>query len=204
MALCLPQSPGLSNRLEKPGEQGEPGILRHLAGTQAAPPAARARAGICAQPGHGTVCHRDSETQGRADSLCQKSLQLTQAGLESADPGKKGNQRGLCCIPSGAPGSGAALAAPSTVGVLWGSQMHVQFEHWLCGTLTGELALHGAARVRCTQSLRATCATVAPSASLSPAQPHTALSRGCSTPHSLFRSTACSWAPCSSLQCCQS
>lgn len=54
----------------------------------------RARAGICAQPGHGTICHRESKTHDRADFGFQKSLQLSQAGLESTDTGKKGNQRG--------------------------------------------------------------------------------------------------------------
>lgn len=59
--------------------------------------------------------------------------------------------------------------------------MHVPFKHRPYGTLTGELALHGAARVRSTHGLRTACATetacttVAPSASPCLAEPHTAL-----------------------------
>lgn len=63
VALCLPQraESSLSNRLPymlgKPGEQGEPGILRHLAGTQQAPPAAQSQGReLCpAQSATGTV-----------------------------------------------------------------------------------------------------------------------------------------------------
>lgn len=114
MRLCACHR-AAESRLVKPGEQGEPGILSTWLGLSKLLLQPRAWAGICAQPGHGTVCHRESKTQNGADFFSQKSLQLSQAALESTDTGKKGNQQGLCCVPSGAAGFWVGLASPSPV-----------------------------------------------------------------------------------------